>query len=122
MISPSSRVLDLGRLKKAGQWQKGTFIYSGSRLRSAGPQDAHLIDHCKTGRLPPLTPTELCKVLVTKQFTNGSDTAFVVKCYARTYYELIACSTTLALSSLKWQDAQLQKLTHSFAFMKRLVG
>ena len=45
----------------------------------------------------------------------------MAKVYAQTYYELIARTDKLALSSLKWKDVDLQQLAGSYHFMQSLV-
>ena len=49
------------------------------------------------------------KELSGKRFTNGADKSFVVRKYAETYSELIACAEVLMFSSLGGNGGRFQK-------------
>ena len=93
LVKNAGKVLDLAN-------------FSGKTDRQGG-----VINECKAGRQPPLTPADFAARLASKSFTSkAADLGTVTELYRRAFDKRISEAKTLGFSSLGWGDEEVVQL------------
>jgi len=102
MISPSPKVLDIGRLDRScTTWQRTSEV-------------------CQIRASPPLSPDAFSKQLALKVFTKSSDQSLVEKRYRQVFEEVMGSLPALSWSGCGWREEEARHLVESLPKCERL--
>mmetsp|Transcript_131052 Transcript_131052/g.238377 ORF Transcript_131052/g.238377 Transcript_131052/m.238377 type:complete len:411 (+) Transcript_131052:91-1323(+) len=104
MITPGTRVLDLGKFDDScTSW-------------------THTNEVCQAKRKPPVIPEVFITKLRKKRFTENGNRSLVIEKYALTFFEIFGAAEELSFTNLKWTEKDAARLAELLPRCVHLFG